>query len=152
MGTLEFPEALDRSKLGQPPKDSAPKPKPGSGGGRKAPLQRRLEELITSAGVLVAMANEVDGLSIIHGAERLSNALDKAAEQNPAVRRALEAVLTGSVWGEVVLASGAIALPIAINHRMLPASLTGFIPVPVVEVPTVNQNGNAELGDEDELS
>lgn len=91
---------------------------------------------------MVAMVNEVDGLAILQGAERLSVALDKAAKQSPAVARALEAALTGGVWAEVAFASGAIILPIALNHHFIPASLTGFVGMPSVEVSPSERNGD----------
>jgi hypothetical protein len=136
--SLEFPAPLDAKKtepVKPPPSRADTKPKP-SPGGRQAPLQGRLQEAIGGIGIAVALVNEIDGLSIIEGAERLSHALDKAAKQNPSVRRTLEAALTGGVWAEVVFASGAILVPIALNHRLLPASLAGGL------VGSANANGN----------
>lgn len=141
MGELEFPAAF-KPPTGEektPPRDSRPKGT-SSGGGRAAPLQGRLQEAIGGIGIIVAMLNEIDGLAIIEGAERLSIALDKAAKQNPAVRRTLEAALTGSVWAEVAFASGAIALPIAVNHRILPSGLLGVVGMP--EGSAASENGN----------
>ena len=127
MSNLEFPEALDRKTLGaDPERDRAPKPSP-SPGGRQAPLQKRLQEAIGGMGVMIALANEIDGMAIIEGAERLSIALDKAAKQSPAFKRTLEAVLTGGVWAEVAFASGAIIVPIALNHGLVPASVNGAL-------------------------
>lgn len=93
-------------------------------------MQGRLLEAISGVGIAVSLVNEIDGLAILQGAERLSIALDKAAKQNPSVRRALEAALTGGVWAEVSFAVGAIAVPIAMNHGMLPGTLAGFVSVP----------------------
>lgn len=95
--------------------------------------------MIGGIGVLVVAFNEIDGLAIIQGAERLSIALDKAAKQNASVRRTLEKMLTGSVWGEVAFASAAIVAPIAINHRLLPASIGETIGMPTM--------GTSENGD-----
>lgn len=133
-GPLDFPAAFEPPSTEQKAaKDSAPKKAPGTAG-RATPLQGRLQEAIGGVGILVCLLNEIDGLAIIEGAERLSIALDKAAKQNPAVKRTLEAVLTGSVWGEVAFAAGAIALPIGVNHGMIPAGLVGRLPG-FVEVP-----------------
>lgn len=139
MSSLEFPAPLDRETVQpkEPAKDRAPKPSPATG--RKAPLQGRLQEAIGGMGVMIALVNEVDGLAIIQGAERLSTALDKAAQQSPAVRRTLEAVLTGGVWAEVAFASGAIIVPIALNHGLVPASIGGA----VFPVPASSANGDS---------
>jgi hypothetical protein len=138
---LDFPEPLEKDVKppaggtpgAKPKPDAKPKPTPG---GRQAPLQGRLQEALGGIGIMIALVNEIDGLAIVEGAERLSHALDKAAKQNPSVRRTLEAALTGGVWAEVVFASGAIFVPIALNHRLLPASLTGGL------VRSANANGN----------
>lgn len=136
---LDFPAPLEKDapKTSGPTRapraDTKPKTAPA---GRQAPLQGRLQEAIGGIGIAVAMLNEIDGLAIIEGAERLSHALDKAAKQNPSVRRTLEAALTGGVWAEVIFASGAIFVPIALNHRLLPASLAGGL------MGGANLNGN----------
>lgn len=119
-GGLDFPEPFEgkqASKTGAVERA----PKPATASGRAAPLAGRLQEAIGGIGIFVALVNEVDGLAIIEGAERLSLALDKAARQSPSLKRTLEAVLTGSVWAEVAFASGAIIVPIAVNHNLLPA-------------------------------
>lgn len=120
MGTLEFPEPFDRPKSEPAPVSSSRDKVPRQIGGRMAPLEKRLHEAISSMGLMIALVNEVDGLAICDGAERLASALDKAAKQNPRVKRALEAALTGGVWAEVTFATGAIMFPIAINHGLMP--------------------------------
>lgn len=123
-GGLDFPEPFERPKGTATPKvDTKPK---AASGGRQAPLAGRLQEAIGGLGIMVALVNEVDGLAIIEGAERLSIALDKAAKQSPAVKRTLEAALTGGVWAEVAFATSAIAFPIMVNHRLLPGSIANL--------------------------
>ena len=68
------------------------------------------------AGLLVGMANTVDGLIISNNAANLAGALDRLANENDNVRRVLTNLVTGSAWGGVIVAAGSIALPIAANH------------------------------------
>lgn len=147
MSTLEFPAPLDRETLKETSKpvrkETAPKTTAQRGGPRQAPLQARLQEAIGGLGLLVVMVNEIDGLAIIQGAERLSISLDKAAKQNPSVRRTLEKALTGGVWAEVVFSVGAIAVPIALNHGLLPGSLLGHFAIPTTGEPSSNGNQSA---------
>lgn len=97
------------------PKDKTPAGRtPGRPG-----LDRRIEEQITGIGILVvAMGDEVCGGAILDGSERLAKSLKHLADENPRVKRTLESFLATSAWGEVVMATGAIALPILSHHNV----------------------------------
>lgn len=77
---------------------------------------------------MVFVINQADGTAIITGAENLAKALNNVAKDNAAVYRNLERMLTGSAWGSVFVAAGAIALPIAANHNLLPFQIPGLTP------------------------
>lgn len=98
------------------------------GGTRKKNLTKPLTEFFTTIGTVVMVANSTDGLAIINGAERLAEALNAVAKDNAAVYRNLERMLTGSNWGGVIVAAGAIALPIMSNHNLLPFQIPGLMP------------------------
>lgn len=88
---------------------------------------------------------QYDGSIIIEGAERLAGALDKAALESPALRRTLEMLVTTSAWGELAMAAGAILLPIAANHGVIPpaaAQLVGAPEPPARPAPTVPPPGS----------
>lgn len=123
-----------------PTSDTKPKPKrkrKASGGRRKA-LKAPLTELISTLGIGVCVVNAYDGQRILAGAEDLAAALDKVAKEQPAVQRALEAVVTGSTWGSVALAAAPIIIPICANHGLIPpatAELVGAPPPPTTGAP-----------------
>lgn len=113
-----------------PPKDTIkPKTPPTrkNTGGRQKNLTQPLEELFTTIGTVVMVANEADGLAIIQGTPRLANSLNELAKQNPAVRKNIERLLAGSAWSGVLASVGAIALPIMANHNLLPVELPNFM-------------------------
>lgn len=114
-GRREYDAARKRE-----PKDKAPRaPRPA----RSKPLKPRLLEAIGGVGLVVSVVHAGDGQAILAGAENLAGALDNLAQENDAVKRALEAALTGSAWGGVIIATAAIALPIMANHGMVPEQL-----------------------------
>lgn len=104
-----------------------------SGAGAKARknLEGRLTETIATLGMTIAVAGMArgsdaimaDGQAVIAGAPGLAAALDKLAAENSAVNDALQKMLAASVWGGVITAVAAIALPIAANHNLIPAGI-----------------------------
>jgi len=84
-------------------------------------LQGQIKELVEAIGGGVSFINPDDGRIIVVQAEPLASALDRLAKQNPNVRRALQGLLVGGAWGEVLsIVLIGIALPIASNHQALP--------------------------------
>lgn len=124
---LAFPAPLGSAgKAPPPPKtDTAPKRSPGRppAAARLTTLQRGLEANFTAIGMAVFAFNQFDGEAILNGSEDLAKALVNLADRNPKVRAALERMLTGASYTELLLAAGAIALPIAGNHGMIPGPL-----------------------------
>lgn len=97
---------------------------------RKRSLTKPLEELFTTVGTVVYAVNQVDGEAIISGANGLAVSLNNVAKDNPALYKNLERMVTGSAWGSVFIAAGAIAIPILANHNLLPFTLPSLEPVP----------------------
>lgn len=93
---------------------------------RKKSLKKPLADLFTNIGTGVMILNKTDGMAIVEGADALADALNRVAQDNDAVYRNLERMVTGSAWGGVIMAVGAIALPIAINHNLLPFDIPGM--------------------------
>lgn len=86
---------------GRPRKDRAPTDptviKPGR---YKQPVMG----LYGTIGMAVSLAKPQVGMAIVSQAEAAATAWDKAARQNPAIRRVLDAALTTSTWSELVIA------------------------------------------------
>lgn len=105
------------------------KPKKGGttarGDRRARSLKRPLEEMFTGLGATVAVFNQFDGQCIVAGAPELAKAMDALAKQDPAVQRALERLVAGSTWGQVITAAASVAMPIAANHGALPPPMLG---------------------------
>lgn len=106
----------------------------------KPNLQEKLTEQITMLGMAVGAAGmrgmtiledgtvvpsalTQDGMAIVAGAPRLARSLVKLANENPAVKKALERLVTVSAYGELFGAVAAIAIPIAANHKLLPPEI-----------------------------
>lgn len=91
-------------------------------------LDDKLQELIGTVGGGLKVAGlvrgnpqmEYDGDIVLANAERLAKALEKAAQESPAVKRTLEMIVTTSTWGEVIGAVVAVGVPIMANHGVLP--------------------------------
>jgi hypothetical protein len=119
------------------PKGSKNKPKddqPISVPARGTSLKKSLQDTITLIGVGVSVANKYDGAVILKGAEGLAKNLDHLANENPAVKRALESMLTASAWGAVITSGATIAIPIACNHRLAPPTLAPLFGCPIPDI------------------
>lgn len=122
-------------KTPSPANDAAPtSPRPPRG----VSLERRLEEFITAGGAMLLIVNARDGQAVIAGAPSQARALGALAKENPAVKRALEKLLTVSVYGQLLAAFAPTVLTIAANHGAVPpivASLAGAALAPTPAPP-----------------
>lgn len=115
--------------LGDAAPKGADKPAQPSGQSRstqyrkKAALKEGVNAQLGAIGLAVSAFDPVCGPAILAGADNLSSALANLAMQNDSVRKALEATMTASAWGEVMMAAAAIALPIMKHHNMIPDKL-----------------------------
>lgn len=114
----------------------APFPKAGSGADRPprppAPAASKsaknlagdLEMLVATASIALSMLPgekfQADAAILAAGAPNLAQAWANLAEKNPAVRRVLEALTTGSMYTEVIMATAMVMLPIMANHGLVP--------------------------------
>ena len=90
---------------------------------RKAPTDRQIKDQLS--GTLGAIGSSLIlfdpwcGVTILDGADRLTDALIELSKTNPSVRRTLEAFAVTSSWGTVFGAVGAVALPVLAHHSQL---------------------------------
>lgn len=103
-------------------KDSAPKNQKVT----KRPLNERLTEELSGWAIMLAMVPgcQSDAMVVVQGAPRLSDALAHLANENPRVKKALEALLESGAWLQVGAALSAIVIPIAANHGLLPQGVS----------------------------
>lgn len=87
---------------------------------KPASLEKRLKDSLEATAFLVGMLNAADGAIIGANAESMAHAWDTLAQESPAVYRALVAMMTGSSWAGVVMATAPVALGIMANHEVGP--------------------------------
>lgn len=109
---------------------------------RKATLETRLNDSITTLGMIVAgvggmtsPAVQADGVLVIQHAPNLASALDTVAKNDPRVARALERMLTVGTYGVLLAAVTPLALGIAANHGIVPPALAAQLGATVPEQP-----------------
>lgn len=78
--------------------------------------------LYGTIGMAVSLARPGAGMAIMQQAESCAIAWDKAARQNPSIRRVLDAALTTSTWSELLIAHVPIVLAILGDAGMLSGS------------------------------
>lgn len=99
-------------------------------------LKARLEEMFAGMALVPMATGDAYSAYIISSRSgHLAEAWTDLAKQNPAVKRVLENMLQGGAWGGVVLATGAMVVPILGHYGILPpvdpwAGVYGAPPVP----------------------
>ena len=83
---------------------------------RKGNLAKQFTQLYTSLGTFLMPFDAACGGAIINAAPKCGEAMENLARENPAVRKALLAMVETSVWGQVIMAHAPIMLAIAIHH------------------------------------
>jgi hypothetical protein len=111
------------SSVTPPPQAEEPKPKAKRPRGRPIALESELEEFFTQLGAGVMILNQFDGLVIIQQANENASALARLANKNAKVKKALEALTNVSSMGAVVGVIGGTAVPILMNHGVLPPGM-----------------------------
>lgn len=103
-----------------PPKDRASAPRRGRDTNKR--LREGLEGIYSLGGIVLSLKCQVCAQIVLESATQRANEWIHLAEQNPAVKRALETLVSGSVWGEVVIGNIAMVMPILVHHQILPAT------------------------------
>jgi hypothetical protein len=83
-------------------------------------LRMELLSMVQGAGAVVLSIDRFDGSVIISGADGLVDALMSMAASNPSFRAWLEKGSSSLTWVQLALAIGAIVLPIAAHHKIVP--------------------------------
>ena len=117
----------ERTRRGRKPKRPVSRAKKGA-------FTEPLMQMYGFAGVAVFMRDQHCGQAIIDNAEKCAEALDELAYQNESVRRVLDALVTTSAFGAVVMAHAPIIMAMASHHG------GGKIPF----IPTIVQDDEPE--------
>lgn len=92
-----------------------------------AALRMELSNLIQGFGAVMLAVDPFDGSVIISGSDALVEALMVMANQNPTFRKWLESGSSSMTWVQLAIAVGAIALPIAAHHKIIPMDETQLL-------------------------
>lgn len=126
------------------PRADAPPPKEPSKETRGRPpvLQKQLEEMFMALGMGAAVIGDsFDGEVIAENSHELAESWYKLAQQNAAVKKALEAMMQTGAWSGVVMVTAAVAVPILQNHGAIPAD----IPHPFRKPPAIAINADTRV-------
>lgn len=140
--------ARARAEKEAEPKQETPKPK-------VTPTNRKLKASVQSTyesvGLLVigvGMSKQDNGLigsgqAITTNAEAAADAWLELADQNPAVKRAMQRFAEGSAVATLVTVHVGMLLPLAASRGVIPAAFMGMPGMaPTEPEPTAAQNGN----------
>lgn len=121
------PHGAGGGQSSPPPGGPASAPRQSSPRPRRGELKQVHDGVLFMCGMF-ATAFEAGGDSqcaqvIGTGAPVLAEKWTTVAEHNPAIRAFLVRAATGGVWGEALVATAAIALPVMQHHGMYPAWL-----------------------------
>lgn len=97
-------------RRGRPPKAAAP---------TKVDLTPKLTELLTLGGTFLTLRDPIDGLVVLENAAKTADALNKLAQDNDTVYRALSMLTVTGAWGAVASVLFAQVVPILANHGVV---------------------------------
>lgn len=126
--------AQNAKKKDSPKDGDKTKPKTQRPSGRPIALENQLTEMFTFVGMMVGGFNQTDGEIITANAPTLGKAWANLAKEDKRVKAAIERLMTGSAWGQVIFATGGMAFAIAKNHGIigeLPEPAPGPVPMDV---------------------
>ena len=115
---------------------------PENGNGADAPkverrryrMEPKLREFFGSLALIAAAAGDSYGAQVISlRTDDLAHSWAKLAEANPTIRRLLEALTSGGAYGEAIMVTGSVVIPILWRHGVVPDEL-GY-PVAVTAAP-----------------
>lgn len=98
--------------------------------GRKAKksLEDDLGSMLNAFALAVSMFNAADGMTVATHADSVARAWSNLAMKNPKVDRILRNMMGGVSYGEVVVATAMMVIPILANHGLLPAQMVAVFP------------------------
>jgi hypothetical protein len=83
-------------------------------------LEKELQLTFATVGLIVSALDSYDGQIILLGSERMAGALTRACQRNPRLYKLIARTVQASYYADLAVAFGAVALPIAVHHGLLP--------------------------------
>lgn len=111
------------------------------GWSRAAEIEGVLFKYLQGISLGVSFLNDVDGQIISNGAADLAHELVELGKVDRRMRSMLESIAAPGKYGGLILASGAIIVPIAINHNLIPQLDLGSLTKNAVKKETDLQEG-----------
>jgi len=113
----------------------------------KIDIKAKISETLTSIGSMLIITGSVkadprivfDGQVLIARADAVAEAVDKIAAENPAVKKALERLFTGSSYAQLAITVAGVAVPIAAAHGLVPAIAAGLFMPEGLQLPKDDQ-------------
>lgn len=97
------------------------------GWNRAAEIEGILFKYLQGISLGVSFINDADGQIISKGAADLAHELTELGKVDKRFRSMLESIAAPGKYGGLLLASGAIVIPIAINHNLIPQLDLGLL-------------------------
>lgn len=100
-----------------------------------ASIKRRLTEAIriTAAGIMTRQP--YDGMIIGENAELIADAYAPLIERNKQIRKAFEYLEGAGTYGAAVMVTVGVAIPILVNHNLIPESALALAKATPVKIP-----------------
>lgn len=98
------------------PADKAPSTKPPRARKNSEQLKSSVAEMYMSVGMMVVPFDPQCGMVVCNSAESCADSLVKAAEENDAMMRTLQAMVATSAWGGVIAAHLPIIMAVMAHH------------------------------------
>lgn len=130
------PSPAAETKSDKPPR----KPRGSSSTATANRVSGTIRQLLSTIGGLFAAAGHETPARVLIGnrplvtmdgskdaADAFADAWGKLAAENPRVRRAIEGLNAGGVYGEVILATAGLALPILASYGLLPPRVMALL-------------------------
>ena len=147
-------DAAPKRGRGRPPKSDKPvdntdkpprrpnTPPPVKGWTRANEIENILFKYLQGISLAVSFVNDADGQIISQGSADLAHELVELGKVDKRMRSMLESIAAPGKYGGLMLASGAIIIPIAINHNLIPQLDLGLLTKNAVKKETDLQEGD----------
>lgn len=153
----QTPHGAATGMPGPPPRvdgDDPPEPEPEAGPAPERPsvpkrgpqLQRQLGEFFAGLSVAAGAAGDLYSAQVIAAkAEPMAEVWYRLAQQNDRVKAILERLVAGSAWGEAMVVTATVVLPIAHHHGLIELDPFGLMAMGA-PIPQSDEVGGAGAG------
>lgn len=126
VGKVQVPPESDDGPKGSGPKVKAPRKDSSPSGkpqGRPPGMERQITEFFFTFGMLLTPLNGFDGAAIMQAAQANGKVHANYCQKNKWYKEQWERILQVSSLGELIGATAQFAVPIMINHQIIPPNV-----------------------------